>query len=134
MDLLKKVSFVTTNSRKLSTATIAAFIASMAQLDSEVSVKVTIEVLDDISKMKKKYFAMVTELAKHAGYSLHKDRELFKEQLRNQIGIRSMKDVDTVEEASLAIEAVHQLAAEVYNYTFMPDGTDIKFNSKEGTG
>lgn len=75
---------------------------------------------EDVVRAKKAYFAMVTELAKFAGYVSHKERELFKGQVKDELGGESIADMLTTEEVHVKIEELHQLAKEHYDYFFPP--------------
>ena len=96
------------------------------------SVIVTMEIKDDVDQMRKKYFAMVAELAKFAGYISHKDKELFKIQIKEAVAIPSIADIADKEQMSAAIEALYEFSAVTYNYTFKHGNEEpgiISFNN-----
>jgi hypothetical protein len=103
------------------------FIELLGQLKPGMNVKVTMEVENSLLKQRKLYFALVTELAKEAGYLSHKDREAFKLQVKDHLMIKSVNDMETTEEIGLAIEGVYQLASEHYHYNFKKNGFIIEF-------
>jgi len=129
---IKKAGFAAVNDPAALPLIIEQLTRAMEHLAPGSRIKITVELDDDITKYRKRYFAMVTELAKYAGYLSHKDRETFKEQVRNMLAIRSIAEIDTTEEMGLAIEAVHQLAAEHYHYTFIRDASITNGNSRIG--
>ena len=74
---------------------------------------------------------MVTELAAEAGYLSHKEREGFKEQVKQQLGNESISEMTDSAQVRTKIEELHQLAAEFYNYQFPSNDPDIfLFNEK----
>lgn len=129
MNPIKKITFSEVFDDQTRALLIFEFTTSIDQMEPGTKLKVTIEIEDDTSKYQKRYFAMVTELGKYAGYSSHKEREVFKEQVRTQLKIDSMTTVKTAEDWQAAIEGVHQLAGEHYHYTFLQDGPIIKINN-----
>ena len=91
-------------------------------------VRVTIESDgDNIVAVKKKYFAMVVELGRYAGYVSHKDRETFKTMIKEKLGNESISDMTEPSQVSVKIEELHQLAAEFYDYKFPSNDPDIQF-------
>ncbi len=70
--------------------------------------------------VKKRYHAMVDELAKHAGYSSRKERDLFKDQVKAELGNESISEMTEVSQVSIKIEELHQLAVSHYSYFFKP--------------
>lgn len=72
-----------------------------------------------LEAIKKRYFAMVDELAKHAGYRSRKDRDLFKEQIKKELGDESIKEMTDIDQVSIKIEELHQLALSHYSYFFI---------------
>lgn len=95
-------------------------------------VRLVLEIDDEgIEACKKRYFAMVTALAKHAGYVSHKEREQFKEEIKAHLGGESISAMTTKEQVLIKIEEVHQFAAEHYSYKFPSNDPDIvQFNNK----
>lgn len=82
--------------------------------------KIAIAVHDSqLEAIKKRYFAMVDELAKHAGYRSRKDRDLFKEQIKKELGDESIKEMTEIDQVSIKIEELHQLALNHYSYFFI---------------
>lgn len=84
---------------------------------------ITMEIVDDLENLKKRYFAMVTELGTYAGYSSPKDRKLFKEQVRTELDIESIAEIKDCDEMRGVIEELHKRAATHYEYTFK-DGSE----------
>lgn len=80
------------------------------------------QIPDNLQKAKAKYFAMVDELAKFAGYHSRKDRDLFKEQIKQELGNESLAEMTDIMQVSIKIEELSQLAAIHYQYQFMPYG------------
>ena len=72
-----------------------------------------------LEAIKKRYYAMVDELAKHAGYRSRKDRDLFKEQIKKELGDESIKEMTEIDQVSIKIEELHQLALSHYSYFFI---------------
>jgi len=101
-------------------------------LPEDAKVRLTLELITDISSMKKRYFAMVRELCLYAGYVSHQDRELFKTQVKQQLSIKSIKDIESKEEMGAAIEGLHKLAAEHYTYTFKDAADLFTFDFSKG--
>lgn len=77
-------------------------------------------VLTNVAQAKKRYFAMVTELAEYAGYMSKKEKELFKAQVKEQLGSESIADITDSLQISIKIEELHQLAQTHYSYCFKP--------------
>jgi fumarate hydratase class II len=75
-----------------------------------------------LTRMKKRYFAMVTELGRHLGYNSGIDKEIFKEQVKEHLKQKSIADIDTEEEMHDVLEDLHRVAWDHYNYQFKPDG------------
>jgi hypothetical protein len=73
---------------------------------------------DRLKAIKKRYYAMVDELAKHAGYKTKPERELFKEQVKQELGGESNTDMIDMDQVSTKIEEMHQLALSHYSYFF----------------
>lgn len=69
---------------------------------------------------------MVDELAKHAGYRSRSDRNLFKEQIKKELGGESIKEMTSLDQVSIKIEELHQLAVDHYSYFFKPYVNDTK--------
>ena len=77
-------------------------------------------VQSNVIQAKKRYFAMVTELAEHAGYMSKKEKELFKAQIKEQLGNESIKEMTDPLQIGIKIEELHQLAQEHYSFFFKP--------------
>lgn len=93
-------------------------IKELSQLpEGEYLIKPTI-VLKGVAMAKKRYFAMVTELANHCGYMSKKDRELFKEQIKAELGDESIADMTDPLQIGIKIEELHNLAQNHYSFTF----------------
>jgi hypothetical protein len=89
-------------------------------------VKIVIEVESDtLTKAKKRFFAMISELAREAGYHSREDREMFKEQIKQQLGNESISEMTEVFQVSTKIEELHKLALEFYEYKFPSNDSDI---------
>lgn len=73
---------------------------------------------DQLKAIKKRYYAMVDELAKHAGYKTKPERELFKEQVKVELGGESTSEMMDMDQVSTKIEELHQLALSHYSYFF----------------
>ena len=78
------------------------------------------QIPDNLQKAKARYFAMVSELATFAGYHSRKDKELFKEQIKQELGNESLAEMTDIMQVGIKIEELHQLAANHYNYQFTP--------------
>lgn len=74
----------------------------------------------NLAKAKAKYFALVTELAEHAGYMSKSEKDLFKQQIKEQLGNESIREMTDMMQVSIKIEELYRLAAEHYGYQFMP--------------
>lgn len=74
----------------------------------------------NVTQAKKAYFAMLDEWAKWKGYRSKAERELFKQQVKEKLGWESLAAMVTMEEITIKIEELHQLAGEEDNYTFAP--------------
>jgi len=74
----------------------------------------------NVTQAKKAYFAMLDEWAKWKGYRSKAERELFKQQVKEKLGWESLAAMITMEEITIKIEELHQLASEEDNYTFAP--------------
>jgi hypothetical protein len=74
----------------------------------------------NVTQAKKAYFAMLDEWAKWKGYRSKAERELFKQQVKEKLGWESLAAMVTMEEVTIKIEELHQLASEEDNYTFAP--------------
>lgn len=116
MNVVKKISFCIDrkNDAEAIGKTVMDYLISMAEGD----VTITLEIGDNFEPMRKKYFAMITELANFAGYVSHKDKELFKRQIKEVLQIQSIAEIKTKEEMGSAIEALHEFSAKNYDYTF----------------
>lgn len=68
--------------------------------------------------VKAKYFALVTELANYTGMQSRKDKDLFKEQIKKELGNESIADMVTLEQVAIKIEELYNLAANFYEYHF----------------
>lgn len=79
----------------------------------------------DVVRLKKRYFAMITELGKYCGYSSYKDRELFKNQIKEELGGESIADMITKDQVRVKIEELHELAGKQYGYVFPQNDPDI---------
>jgi chemotaxis methyl-accepting protein methylase len=64
--------------------------------------------------------ALEPEWAKWKGYRSKAERELFKQQVKEKLGWESLAAMVTMEEVTIKIEELHQLASEEDNYTFAP--------------
>ena len=118
MSMLVQSSFKSSTLVEDFDTAVMQFIKCLSELPAGQKIKVTVEVLEDIAQMKKKYFAMVVALGKEAGYISHKEKEQFKKQVRDQMQIKSIEEITTKQEMCTVIEALYQLAAEHYNYKF----------------
>jgi hypothetical protein len=134
MGMTVKVSFKSSTKPEDLDDAVQEFRNALSELQEGFPIKVTIDILDDISLMKKKYFAMVVALGKEVGYVSHKEKEIFKVQIRDHMKIRSIEEITTKEEMSAVIEGLIQFAAEHYQYTFEDARTpiDIIFTGAEG--
>lgn len=74
-----------------------------------------------LEQIKKKYFAMVTELGNYLGYLSNEDRELFKEQVKVQLGNDSIASMTEMIQVEAKIEEFIWLAATHYDYIFEPN-------------
>lgn len=82
---------------------------------------VTIQVRQsNVAQAKKAYFAMVDTLALYCGYMSRKDKELFKEQVKKELGNESIAEMTTIEQVTTKIEELHQLAITEHNFMFPP--------------
>lgn len=78
--------------------------------------------IEDVSleKARKHYFAMVSELAKHLGYLSRQDRELFKEQIKKELGHESIAEMLNPDDIYIKVEELHAFALKQFNYYFKP--------------
>lgn len=109
------MNIVISNKRIENLNKVIEFLLNREEGKYKISVIPTDTPLDAI---KKRYHAMVDELAKHAGYRSRKDRDLFKEQVKNELGNESIKEMTEVDQVSIKIEELHQLALSHYSYFF----------------
>lgn len=79
----------------------------------------------NLVSIKRRFFAMVSELAKFAGYCSHSDREKFKLFVKQHLGNESIRDMTESAQVSVKIEELHKLASEFYNYQFPNNDPDI---------
>jgi hypothetical protein len=101
----------------------------------KTKIKVTFMIEDDsISQAKKRYFAMVTELGKYLGYQSHKDRELFKLQIKEHLGNESIADMQDYDQIRIKIEELHQFAINEHHYLFPSHDSGLFFNDFESNG
>lgn len=99
---------------------------ALLQMEMGVDIIITLQVEDSkIKKLKKVYFSMISELGKFAGYQSREDKESFKEQVRDQLGIESVAKITDCDEMRIFIESLHELAQKHYGYTFKPNDPDI---------
>ncbi len=73
-----------------------------------------------LDTIKKKYHAMVDELAFHAGYHSRSDKNLFKTQIKEQLGNESIAEMNDPLQVQIKIEELHELANNHYSYIFKP--------------
>ena len=66
--------------------------------------------------LKKKYFAMVKELAQEAGYRSPEELELFKHQIKQVLGVDSIQDIKDEDVMSNIVEALYREASESFNF------------------
>ena len=78
--------------------------------------------LEDVRvvRAKKHYFSMITELGKYLGYQSRVDRELFKEQIRKELGNESLAEMQEFQDVYTKIEELHEFALTNFRYTFKP--------------
>src|SRR6187455_2999618 len=90
---------------------------------------------DSVTRAKKRYFAMIRDLAIHAGYQSKEDIDTFKEQIKAQLGNESIREMTDYEQIRIKIEELHKLASDHYDYRFkVYDKTDINFNPQPNQG
>lgn len=73
---------------------------------------------------------MVTELGKYLGYQSYKDRQLFKEQVKAELGGESIAEMTEYDQIRIKIEELHQWAGTHHNFIFATDDPGL---FKEGT-
>lgn len=74
----------------------------------------------EVVRVKKRYFAMVTELGKHLGYQSKDEREYFKEEVKRALGNESIAMMTTYDEVRIKVEELHKMASETFDYLFNP--------------
>lgn len=89
-----------------------------------MNIKLEVEA-DQVSRLKKRYFAMVNQLGREYGYLAYKERELFKQQVQEQIGGPTISEIETAEDMFVRIEELHLLAITHYEgFRFEPDDAE----------
>lgn len=128
--MLSKIELLLSNSKSNKAANLQKIEEALSQL-KKTKIRIVIETeSEDVVRLKKRYFAMVTELGKWIGYQSYSDRQLFKEQIKKELGSESIADMVTVDEIRTKIEELHQFAAMHYNYIFITNEPDI-FKTRE---
>lgn len=125
--MLSKKEIKLNNSFENQETNIQKLIIALSQV-KKGNVNIIIIADDDIVlKAKKRYFAMVSELGKWLGYQSYKERELFKEQIKVELGNESIGDIREYDEIRIKIEELHQFALNEHNYKFPSNDTGIFF-------
>lgn len=89
-------------------------------------IKVVLEVEEErVPRLKKRYFAMMDQLANFTGCISKSDRVMFRKQAEAVMGRESMSDMTEESQVKVKIEELHQFAQQHFNYTFPPDDPGI---------
>ena len=78
------------------------------------------EETENVKLAKKKYFAMIDELARFAGYLSYDERQLFKAQVKETLGGESIAEMTDPLQIQVKIEELTNFAMRIYEYTFNP--------------